>query len=95
MKKKYYPDNVATTEYVDNELNDLYNLPNYSFDKNYAYGIHSNDKFINGGNNLTVIDGIILPVGKYYIFAKIKNSNAYIGRLCALVCSASEFSIAI
>ena len=82
LEKKYYPDNVATTEYVDNELNDLYNLPNYSFDKNYAYGIHSNDKFINGGNNLTVIDGIILPVGKYYIFAKIKivthTSDAYV-----------------
>lgn len=72
----------ATGKKIASLKKDLYNLPNYSFDKNYAYGIHSNDKFINGGNNLTVIGGIILPVGKYYIFAKIKivthTSDAYV-----------------
>ena len=51
---------------------DLYNLPNYNFDKNYAYGIQSNNNFTNGGNNLNVISSIILPIDKYYIFAKIK-----------------------
>lgn len=65
-------DAKATGDAVGELKEDLYNLPNYSFDKNYAYGIHSNDNFTNGGNNLTVIGGITLPIGKYYIFAKIK-----------------------
>ena len=78
----YAADAKVTGDAVGSLKEDIYNLPNYSFDKNYAYGIHSNDNFTNGGNNLTVIRGVILPVGKYYIFAKIKivthTSDAYV-----------------
>ena len=74
-------ENKEQTDEAVASLNEaLEQLPNYSFYKNYAFEKRVSDDFGNQAN-ITLIPGLTLPIGTYYVYAKFSVttsiSNAY------------------
>lgn len=74
LAKKYYPDDIATTEYVDNGLNDsMYKISDTYQNLAYEY-VRTVQSVI--GNNVMLTNPFKISSGEYFVLAKVKIENA-------------------
>lgn len=91
VKKSLPADYTAMTEQVSSLKEDLEQLPNYSFYKNYAFEKRVSDDFGNQAN-ITLISGLKLPIGTYYVYAKFSVTTSISNAYARMYVSQAKFS---